>query len=126
MLVDHLRAGARTPFAWGTCDCALWAADWVVARTGRDPAEGLRGSYSSERGAAAQIARFGSLLDAVRDAMELAGFAETAEPATGDVGVVETTVGPALAIRTAIGWAAKGERGVVCAHFPVLAAWSVA
>ncbi|ACL60532.1 DUF6950 family protein [Methylobacterium nodulans] len=126
LLVDHLRAGSRTPFAWGTCDCALWAADWVKARCGIDPAGGLRGRYRTAIGAGRHIRRLGGFVAQVRGLMASAGFAETREPAIGDVAVVDTPVGPALAIRTRTGWAAKAERGVICAPFPVLAAWSLA
>lgn len=125
MLADHLRLGARTPFRWGSCDCALWAADWVRACRAVDPAAPLRGRYRTALGAGRHIRRRGGFLPMVRGLMASAGLAETRDPATGDVGVVETPVGPALAIRTRIGWAAKGERGIVCDQFPMLAAWSL-
>jgi len=33
-----MRERARTPFAWGTNDCAIFASDFVMAITGTDPA----------------------------------------------------------------------------------------
>jgi len=39
------------PFAWGTRDCCLWAADGVEALTARDPAASWRGNYDNEEGA---------------------------------------------------------------------------
>lgn len=40
------------PFAWGTHDCALFAAGCVNAQTGVDPAAAFRGTYDSRVGAA--------------------------------------------------------------------------
>lgn len=38
-------------FAWEKNDCCMFAADWIRALTGRDPAEGFRGRYRTEIGA---------------------------------------------------------------------------
>lgn len=48
------------PFAWGSNDCALFAADAVLALTGRDYAQGWRG-YRNEFGAIKRIVQFGGL-----------------------------------------------------------------
>lgn len=56
-LHDFLVERAETAFAWGTHDCALFAADGVLAMTGVDIAADFRGKYSTERGAFAQIRR---------------------------------------------------------------------
>jgi len=50
-----LLARAKQPFAWGTNDCALFAADAVLAITGTDIAVDFRGKYSDEAGAFALI-----------------------------------------------------------------------
>ncbi len=39
------------PFAWGVNDCCLFAADWVLAATGRDLAAEYRGQYATALGA---------------------------------------------------------------------------
>lgn len=39
------------PFAWGTNDCSLWAADCIVAVTGVDFALNARGTYDTAIGA---------------------------------------------------------------------------
>lgn len=39
----------QRPFEWGHHDCALFAADAVLAMTDRDLAEGLRGEYANDR-----------------------------------------------------------------------------
>lgn len=38
-----ISARRSTPFAWGVHDCATFAADWVLQRTGNDPLADLRG-----------------------------------------------------------------------------------
>ncbi len=38
------------PFRWDR-DCARWLADCVIAQTGEDPLEDLRGQYRTKRGA---------------------------------------------------------------------------
>jgi len=45
---DFLLARVRMEFAWGSNDCALFAADAVEAITGIDIAEDFRGKYSTE------------------------------------------------------------------------------
>lgn len=37
----------KLPFVWGEHDCCLFAANVILEITGADPAESLRGSYSS-------------------------------------------------------------------------------
>lgn len=48
---DFLLARARMPFAWGTNDCASFAADGILAITGVDLAADFRGKYSDEASA---------------------------------------------------------------------------
>ena len=52
-LVDN----TRTPFKWGTWDCALMAAAGIQAMTGFDIASDFRGLYSDETGAKAAIVK---------------------------------------------------------------------
>lgn len=49
---------ATVPFAWGTHDCCVWAADAVKAVTGVDFAENFRGTYTDEESAAVVLAQF--------------------------------------------------------------------
>jgi hypothetical protein len=46
---------SRTPFRWSENDCALFAADGVLAQTGTDIASEFRGKYTDEAGALATI-----------------------------------------------------------------------
>lgn len=77
------------------------------------------------RGALRHIRRLGGFEAMVSGLMRDAGFVETSEPKIGDVGVVDSEQGQALAIRTQIGWAVKGVNGFVVAPFPHTKAWSV-
>jgi hypothetical protein len=46
-------AALQRPFEWGVNDCALFAADAILAMTGTDPARDWRGRYASAREARA-------------------------------------------------------------------------
>ena len=114
------------PFVWGANDCALFAADAVKAQTGTDPAESLRGTYSTQVGAARVIKRDGGLQNIAAKALgePLAGplLAQA-----GDVGIVEQNGADVLAVCHAGGWIAPGPQGL-CA-MPIRAArvaWRVA
>jgi hypothetical protein len=52
---------ATVPFAFGTNDCAMFVSDHIKAITGIDIAQGVRGTYSTELGAAKQYAAAGGL-----------------------------------------------------------------
>lgn len=52
-----LLSRANTAFAWGKHDCALFAADGILAMTGVDIAADFRNQYSDEAGAQAAIQR---------------------------------------------------------------------
>jgi hypothetical protein len=56
-----VRSRLREPFAWGAHDCCMWAADAVLAKTGRDPAAQFRGAYSDAMGAARLIESLGGI-----------------------------------------------------------------
>ena len=56
------------PFAWGSNDCVLFAADNVLALTGVDLAQGLRG-HTNALGAARYLRRHGGLAALVERAL---------------------------------------------------------
>jgi hypothetical protein len=124
-LPDHLRAGGVRPFVWGRCDCVLFASDWVASQRGVDPLREYRGTYSTALGAQRHIARAGGLLALVSAAMAAAGLTETTDPLPGDVAIVESDQGDAMAIRTRVGWAVKAQGGIVTAQYKLRRAWSV-
>lgn len=47
MLADYLKKTSSDAFEWGRNDCALWCASAVAHELGIDPAEDLRGTYST-------------------------------------------------------------------------------
>jgi hypothetical protein len=46
-LADLVEARRYAPFRWGTHDCAMFAADAVLAMTGADPLARWRGAYAT-------------------------------------------------------------------------------
>lgn len=54
-----------TPFVWGQCDCVLWMAQYIEAKTGRHPATDVIGSYDRAFGARRIIMQAGGLLSLV-------------------------------------------------------------
>jgi len=129
-LADYLKGASGRPFVWGECDCCLFAADWIKARTGIDPAAALRGAYASEFEAKDVMHRTGTqtFSDFVCLHMTLADVAETVDPQEGDVGILRVPVhGETVGIRTGLGrWAFKTRRGVFTGACPdVVVAWSI-
>jgi len=127
-LPSFLRASGARGFAWGICDCCLWAADWVHAVTGRDPASKLRGTYRTHRGAEAIVSAYGGMVGFVDAHLSPLGVVRTSDPLPGDVAVVETPGGAALGIVTRLGVAVKRQRprfGFDVAQRPILATWRI-
>lgn len=109
-----VQAGMRTQFVWGQRDCCLWVCDWIAQVRGVDPAASLRGTYSSKEECDALLAAHGGLGPLADDLAASAGLAVTADPSPGDVAMVETKIGPALMLVTALGvFAWKSREGVL-------------
>ena len=53
------------PYAWGTQDCVMWAADAALAVSGDDPLGDLRGAWSSEAEAMTVLEAQGGLIAAM-------------------------------------------------------------
>lgn len=116
-LAAHIRRGDATPFELGVMDCSLWAADWVRTRTGRDLAAGWRGQYSTRREYMRLLLCDGGLARVTARAMQAVGAAPVApaDAMPGDIGIVMTTDGPALAVRGPEDWRAKiGDKTAAC------------
>jgi hypothetical protein len=96
-LGGYLAAEARTPFEYGTSDCALFAAGALYAMTGSDPSADYRGRYTSLRGGLRILRK-----DGFRDHVERAAALLTEEAPqrtrVGDIAVVETSEGPSLGV----------------------------
>ncbi len=126
-LVAYLQEQAARPFARPDADCCFHAADWVLRRTGIDPAIDLRGTYSDLRGAVQIIRAWGGFEAMWRWNMAVCGFTVTAAPQEGDVGILRDRLGRALAgIRVRRTWAMKSRQGVLFEEGSCLVAWSLA
>lgn len=78
-LLDH----ANKPFAWGSHDCALFAANAVEAITGVDIAADFRGKYTTQLGALRTISKItdgSTVTDAVAHCAEKHGLVEHVHP----------------------------------------------
>lgn len=124
-LPDFIRESAGKDFVVGIRDCCLWACDWVVRAGHADPAAPWRGTYFGTIAAQRIIRRAGGLVELVSGGMAAAGLVETADAMPGDVGVVATPEGEAMAIRTRIGWAVLTASGVQVDAYTSLKVWRV-
>jgi hypothetical protein len=90
-LVDN----SKTPFAWGTRDCALFAADAVESITGVDIASEFRGKYTTQLGAMRtirQITGGTTVADAAAHCANKHGLTEHTHPLVakrGDLVVID-------------------------------------
>lgn len=130
MLAAFLDHASRTPFAWGTFDCSLWLADWLVARGYPDPATHLRGRYSTALGCKRLLKRHGGVVNVVASCVDPLGLVRTETPAAGAIGVVRaiTRRGEDLvgAICTGPRWAMLAAGGgLISAPGQPLVAWEV-
>ena len=108
-------------FAWGRCDCALFACNAVREITGEDMAAAFRGRYRSPLGAARQIAAYcgGKSIEDLAEAMARHLDIEEIPPAfaqRGDVVLVESTIDghtlPTLAVHAGTGIAVVTPEGL--------------
>lgn len=114
-LADYLRAAAGESFDRRERNCMFWVADWVLARTGFDPAADWRGADFTFDGFA--------VMSTAEQAMLF--FPETSQPRRGDVGVILTSGGATAAIFTGTRWAALAPRGLMVGASQCLKAWTV-
>jgi hypothetical protein len=87
------------PFVWGERDCCLFAADWVEACTGVDPAAALRGRYTDQDGARAAVRSHGGYEAMISSCLGCAPLEYPLSARRGDVAAVDGDgVFPALGI----------------------------
>ncbi len=88
------------PFAWGSRDCCLFAADAVLCVTGIDPAIDFRHRYTTAKGAASVLKQYGGLEGAVEHITLDHGMMEVqvSMAQRGDVVLIDSPLGDALAV----------------------------
>jgi cell wall-associated NlpC family hydrolase len=102
-LNDFLQQREAVPFAWGTNDCATFAADAIEVMTGIDIAQEFRGQYSTETGALRTIQKIAggnTLGDAATYCANKYGMAERSVPLQakrGDLVLVKNGDGDEIA-----------------------------
>ncbi|WP_278385096.1 DUF6950 family protein [Alteromonas mediterranea] len=97
-LVSYLLDNLDTPFEWGTFDCCLFAANAVREMTGKDFAAPFRDKYTTEKGAAKALIKYGqgdikSTLNAIFGPLK-----PRLKAGRGDLVLVETDTGDALGV----------------------------
>lgn len=113
-LFDFIASRENAPFVWGEHDCVMFAADCVLAVTGRDVAAAVRGTYSDEAGAARIIARAGGFRALV--SRYLMDEINTRFAQRGDVVMIdrgEDSGVPCLAVCVGAHVVAAGQDGLV-------------
>lgn len=125
LLAAFIEERRHLPFAWGSNDCCLFAADWIRCVCGIDFAEDLRGTYSTALSAARVLRRHRGVIALAevkagldRKSIELVQ--------RGDLMAFEVPGGVALGICLGSVGAVVGARGL---EFPTInracAAWKV-
>lgn len=141
--------GGSRPFFWGEHDCCMFACNAIESMTGVDPAKPFRGRYKTERGALLALRRYinrdpetgqfdawegrdmGALLTAVAERITSKLEMPEIAPLTaqrGDVVLVSTAQGPALAIVDMTGRFAAAAAADGIARIPLgdtIRAWRV-
>lgn len=110
-LGDVVAQRLAVPFAWGSNDCVLFAADCVFAMTGQDLVADWRGQWSDQSSAVRAIVRAGGLEAAVQGC----GL-EQIQPLfaqRGDVVLHRQGGVDALAVCVGANLAAPGEAGLM-------------
>ena len=125
-LVSYLLDNLDTPFQWGTFDCCLFAANAVREMTGKDFAAPFRDKYTTEKGAAKALIKYGqgdikSTLNAIFGPLK-----PRLKAGRGDLVLVETDTGEALGV-VASGkiWVATFDGRATIPLERALGCWSV-
>ncbi len=97
-----LEAETAAGFDWGVRDCWLLPADWVLARTGRDPASAWRGRYRTALGAARIIRRMGGPEAFAGGSLAACGWIRSSSPRRGQVGLLPAAIETTHGVRRAL------------------------
>jgi len=121
LLSRFIEERRRMPFAWGSNDCCLFAADWVLAATGRGVAADYRGRYTT----ALPAMRFVELGGGVEAMIERAG-GQVVHPTMARRGdVIARDVGNGIGLGVCVGSLAAfvAENGLHFVDFPHSSCW---
>lgn len=123
-LAAALEERRETPYAWGTNDCAIFAADMVQAVTGHDLAGPFRGRYRTQAGSRRILKALGwADVEAMADTLLPRRFER---PRRGDVVLYDGKDGPFLGIVWQGGVVGPGpQRPILWPPSGILACWSV-
>jgi hypothetical protein len=126
-LQRFIRAGMALPFDWVSNNCGFWVCDWIKIKRGIDPVRRLRGRFRDAFAFIRYVETHGGGNEAFsRKIAAAANLKETLNPRRGDIGLVATPSGAAMAICIGDGrWAGKSQHGVVISEYPVIVAWRV-
>lgn len=119
-LAAYLDEAASARFDPARRNCFFFAADWVAAVTGRDPAAGAR-----DPAMVLSLYRAAERRALAEGAMERAGFVVTTTPKRGDVGLLDCPEGPTAGICLGRFWVVRSGIGLSIMSRPVLVAWSI-
>lgn len=117
---------------WGVQDCWLFPADWVLRRTGRDPAARYRGQYSTAAAAWRLVWRAGGPVPFADGLMAEAGWVSSASPRRGQVGLLAAVMEtngvrrPCLIGGVCLGggwWASRTEDGLLIGQAQARRCW---
>lgn len=114
----------------GEWDCCAFPAAWAMANGLPDPMAAWRGAYSTEDAALGLISDAGGLLPLFSAGMEAAGIPpRVAEPALGDIGVLNISGHEAGAVFTGRRWAFIADQRMAYASIDssaIAGVWAVA
>ena len=116
-LMAEVRAAEKKQFQWGVFDCALFAADCVMAITGDDLAAEFRGQYTTAKGSLKALKMYGAGDLESTATQQLGDSIDSQLAQRGDVVMVDADQGPALAICIGSVALAPAEKGLIAVPF---------
>ncbi len=109
-LAEFIEARRERAFSWSESDCCLFVCDAIEAMTGTDPGARWRGLYASEKGARRVLRDNGGVAGIAT--LVLGSPVPIALAGRGDVVLIDTPHGEALAICLGVVVAGQGPDGI--------------
>lgn len=127
-LAEFFRAYEVKPWKPGFVDCCLALASWSIWLGHSDPAEHLRGTYDTQDGFQAIVARAGGVVPLVADCAGKIGLKRVQRPLCGAVGVIGSPTNIQRqfgAIYDGEHWKVRFQNRINIMHGRTLAAWDI-